>query len=464
MQTHVTEIGRRLEDSESSDRTLSVRVIPLCDGRALGKDSSRDRGRDVRDRVHGCHPDAVEAVNVHTEQTVRPAVRDASPHHEVRRDREIPDDFSLDAEGRVTTHAYDLDGARSTTLEADGRAWQYVWDAQGRLIEAIDANGVSTRFEYDALGRRVAKHHGGRVTRWLWDEDVVVHEWVEEGGRSSPVSTWLFEPESHIPLARLQPSAEDAVVTDHLGTPVALLDSAGEISWSAELGIWGEARVHRGEPERCPLRWPGQYEDAETGLYYNRFRYYDPRAGQYLCPDPAGLGGGMASYAYVPDPVAQTDPLGLAANFENLYPEDVPGSRYGVVQLVQRDGVWYEMSGQYQGSRARGLYDFVVIDGEVHAVRMRGRNVVGHVSLANGASVQYAGMVRFGTGTTTRGIVTAWDNGSGHFMPHPGWAHQAPFPRELFSAVDFQPHRAPNSVHGPQLPIIGHGHSARCGL
>jgi RHS repeat-associated protein len=371
---------------------------------------------------------------------------------------------SLDAEGRVTTHAYDLNGARSTTLDPDGGAWHYVWNAQGRLIEAIDANGVSTRFEYDALGRRVAKHHRGIVTRWLWDDDVLVHEWVEQGGRSSPVLTWLFEPESHIPLARLQESGEDVVVTDHLGTPVALLDSAGEISWSVELGIWGEARVHRGDPERCPLRWPGQYEDAETGLYYNRFRYYDPRAGQYLCPDPAGLGGGMAPYAYVPDPVAQTDPLGLAANFENLYPEDVPGSRYGVVQLVQRDGVWYEMSGQYQGSRARGLYDFVVIDGEVHAVRMRGRNVVGHVSLANGASVQYAGMVRFGTGTTTRGIVTAWDNGSGHFMPHPGWAHQAPFPRELFSAVDFQPHRAPDSVHGPQLPVIGHGHAARCGL
>ena len=61
----------------------------------------------------------------------------------------------------------------------------------------------------------------------------------------------------------------------------------------------------------CPWRWPGQYEDEETGLYYNRFRYYDPDAGRYISQDPIGLAGGLSPYAYTRDPLTIVDPLGL---------------------------------------------------------------------------------------------------------------------------------------------------------
>ena len=61
----------------------------------------------------------------------------------------------------------------------------------------------------------------------------------------------------------------------------------------------------------CPWRYPGQYEDSETGLYYNRFRYYDPEAGRYISPDPIGLLGGLNLYGYVHDPLGWIDPLGL---------------------------------------------------------------------------------------------------------------------------------------------------------
>ena len=56
-----------------------------------------------------------------------------------------------------------------------------------------------------------------------------------------------------------------------------------------------------------PFRFPGQYEDEETGLYYNRFRYYDPEAGQYTSRDPIGLRGGLRLHAYVPDPLRHVD-------------------------------------------------------------------------------------------------------------------------------------------------------------
>jgi RHS repeat-associated protein len=67
----------------------------------------------------------------------------------------------------------------------------------------------------------------------------------------------------------------------------------------------------QGERSLIPFRQLGQYEDVETGLYYNRFRYYSPETGAYISQDPIGLAGGMAFYGYVGDSNAWTDPLGL---------------------------------------------------------------------------------------------------------------------------------------------------------
>jgi RHS repeat-associated protein len=60
-----------------------------------------------------------------------------------------------------------------------------------------------------------------------------------------------------------------------------------------------------------PLRFQGQYFDAETGLHYNRHRYYNPGTGRFLTPDPIKLAGGLNSYQYVPNPMGWVDPLGL---------------------------------------------------------------------------------------------------------------------------------------------------------
>ncbi|CNE02222.1 YD repeat-containing protein [Yersinia nurmii] len=60
------------------------------------------------------------------------------------------------------------------------------------------------------------------------------------------------------------------------------------------------------------LKFAGQLLDEESGLHYNRFRYYDPQACCYLSPDPIGLAGGMNTYGYVHNPLSWVDPLGLA--------------------------------------------------------------------------------------------------------------------------------------------------------
>ena len=81
----------------------------------------------------------------------------------------------------------------------------------------------------------------------------------------------------------------------------------------------GENRQHPDErwleqtnPLVQNLRFQGQYFDLETGLHYNRFRYYDPDCGRFVSQDPIGLAGGINNYQYAPNPVGWIDPLGLA--------------------------------------------------------------------------------------------------------------------------------------------------------
>jgi len=100
--------------------------------------------------------------------------------------------------------------------------------------------------------------------------------------------------------------------TIYLGTPLQMHDQQGQLAWGAELNSYGRVRKQEGEATACPFRYQGQYEDAETGLYYNRFRYYDADAGQYMSQDPIRLMGGNALYAYVHDPNAWIDEFGLA--------------------------------------------------------------------------------------------------------------------------------------------------------
>jgi RHS repeat-associated protein len=141
----------------------------------------------------------------------------------------------------------------------------------------------------------------------VWDGNDLVHEVVD----GAPLVTWEMEPGSFAPLAKVEGEKRYGVVTDHLGTPRVLVDDVGELAWKAQLDVYGVARVEV-EKTSCPWRWPGQYEDEETGLYYNRFRYYDPETGRYISQDPIRLKGGLDIYAYVSDPLSLLDPLGLS--------------------------------------------------------------------------------------------------------------------------------------------------------
>jgi len=116
--------------------------------------------------------------------------------------------------------------------------------------------------------------------------------------------------------------------TDHLGTPQIITDDNQNVVWEASYTPFGEATILT-ETITNNLRAAGQYFDAETGLHYNYFRYYDPSTGRYITSDPIGLNGGLNTYAYVGgNPLMFIDPFGLAGCYVGYpgYPITIPGT------------------------------------------------------------------------------------------------------------------------------------------
>ena len=101
---------------------------------------------------------------------------------------------------------------------------------------------------------------------------------------------------------------------DHRGLPLALVDGEGNIVWQAEYNEWGY-QLSENNPHNITqnIRLPGQQYDEESGLHYNRHRYYEPLQGRYITQDPIGLEGGWNPYMYPLNPVQGIDPLGLDA-------------------------------------------------------------------------------------------------------------------------------------------------------
>ncbi|WP_370664398.1 RHS repeat domain-containing protein [Porphyromonas macacae] len=202
--------------------------------------------------------------------------------------------------------------ARTTLLWQEGD-WANEWQGNGMLKSVKRPDGETVSFEYDPLGRRISKTYQDRTTRWVWDGNVPLHEWTDE----EDITTWVFEEGSFVPCAKLQNGESYSIITDYLGTPTEMYNSKGKKTWSAELDIYGCVRTFRGRSlSDCPFRYQGQYEDEETGLYYNRFRYYDPNTGTFISQDPIGLAGNNPTlYGYVKDTNNWIDSLGLLNEF-----------------------------------------------------------------------------------------------------------------------------------------------------
>ncbi|HBZ9184132.1 TPA: RHS repeat protein, partial [Citrobacter farmeri] len=143
---------------------------------------------------------------------------------------------------------------------------------------------------------------------------------------------------------------------DHRGMPVALINREGQADWRAESDPWGEI-LSEDNPHNIeqPLRLPGQWYDEESGLHYNRHRYYDPQQGRYITQDPIGLKGGLNTYAYAPNPISWIDPLGFTSIIIGNGP--VPDNPFGHAALATtRNGVISFGTGDSLGTTSLNSY------------------------------------------------------------------------------------------------------------
>ncbi|HEY0063868.1 MAG TPA: RHS repeat-associated core domain-containing protein [Telluria sp.] len=212
------------------------------------------------------------------------------------------------------------------------RALRYQYDDAHRLSTVTDASGaIVARYRYDVRGNRVAKTVAGQTTYYVYDNS---HRLVAEADQDGKViQQYLYS--DYRPYAMMQRAGGGqartlyAIHADQRGLPMAMTDAAQNVVWRGQFDAFGDR--HGIAPESqdhltLNLRLAGQYEDSETGLYYNVHRYYDPRQGRYITPDPIGLAGGEDAYAYVDsNPMGGVDPLGLfkippgAANGNDFY-------------------------------------------------------------------------------------------------------------------------------------------------
>jgi len=232
----------------------------------------------------------------------------------------------------------------------------YDYNAHQRPIRLYLDGELKAEYAYNAFGERIRKTVYPRKTQSNTDEDDESDQptttyYLYDGRKlSAEVNaqgkiTQQYIYYQNAPIALLKGKTLYHIHSDHLGTPQAITDKKGKTQWQAKYSPFGQATINddvdnNGKAITLNLRFAGQYEDAESGTYYNYFRDYDPQTGRYLTSDPIGLRGGINTYAYVGNnPLSNIDPLGLMVtgvggatsqpNFNNIPQPDTDNTFLG---------------------------------------------------------------------------------------------------------------------------------------
>ena len=198
------------------------------------------------------------------------------------------------------------DAGRLWRLYEDGVLLaEYVYNAAGQRTRKVVHDGESstvTVFHYGLAGELQSETDGaGRSLRdYVWvNGQTVAQIDVVRGDNGSSRDKLLY------------------LYPDHLMTSRAATDDTGQVVWTWDGGAFGAGAADTdpdgdGTETHVSLRFPGQYQDAESGWHYNWNRYYDPSLGRYIQSDPIGLQGGWNTYGYVSgNPLRYIDPFGL---------------------------------------------------------------------------------------------------------------------------------------------------------
>ncbi|EFK3486890.1 RHS repeat protein, partial [Escherichia coli] len=242
-----------------------------------------------------------------------------------RRGRDLTGWMSLSRKPEVTWYGWD--GDRLTTVQTDTTRIQTVYEpgSFAPLIRIETDNGEREKAQRRSLAEKLQQEGSEDGHGVVFPAELVrLLDRLEEEIRADRVSSesraWLAQCGLTVEqLARqVEPEYTPARKVhlyhcDHRGLPLALISEDGNTAWSGEYDEWGN-QLNEENPHHLhqPYRLPGQQYDKESGLYYNRNRYYDPLQGRYITQDPIGLEGGWSLYAYPLNPVNGIDPLGLS--------------------------------------------------------------------------------------------------------------------------------------------------------
>jgi RHS repeat-associated protein len=218
-----------------------------------------------------------------------------------------PATYTHDANGNIT-------GIGGKTL---------VYNQNNRLQRVEEGGTVLGEYAYNGLGQRITKTVGGNTTVFHYDFDGNIIGESESDGTFT--TEYLYLGASRTAKIDMASGNMYYYHNNYLGTPLLMTDDTGTVVWEADYKPFGEATVNPNSTVVNNFRFPGQYYDTETGFHYNYHRYYDPKTGRYLTPDPLGLSGGFNPYAYVKNnPVNRIDPTGLFCGCE----ADCPSGSY----------------------------------------------------------------------------------------------------------------------------------------
>ncbi|EEW7592585.1 RHS repeat protein [Escherichia coli] len=249
-----------------------------------------------------------------------------------RRERDLTGWMSLSRKPEVTWYGWD--GDRLTTIQNDRSRIQTIYQPGSftPLIRVETATGELAKTQRRSLADTLQQsggEDGGSVVFppvlvQMLDrlESEILADRVSEESRRWLASCGLTVEQMKNQMDPVYTPARKIHLyhCDHRGLPLALISTEGATAWCAEYDEWGNLLSDENPHHLQQLiRLPGQQYDEESGLYYNRHRYYDPLQGRYITQDPIGLKGGWNFYQYPLNPVINVDPQGLVDI--NLYPE-----------------------------------------------------------------------------------------------------------------------------------------------
>ncbi|WP_137587001.1 RHS repeat domain-containing protein, partial [Escherichia coli] len=248
-----------------------------------------------------------------------------------RRERDLTGWMSLSRKPQVTWYGWD--GDRLTTIQNDRSRIQTIYQPGSftPLIRVETATGELARTQRRSLADTLQQsggEDGGSVVFppvlvQMLDrlESEILADRVSEESRRWLASCGLTVEQMQNQMDPVYTPARKIHLyhCDHRGLPLALVSTEGAIEWCAEYDEWGNL-LNEENPHQLQqlIRLPGQQYDEESGLYYNRHRYYDPLQGRYITQDPIGLKGGWNFYQYPLNPVQYIDSMGLASKYGHL--------------------------------------------------------------------------------------------------------------------------------------------------